>query len=168
MNFSVQIEKWESHSNRLPSRHISIEKHEALNKMIDDPPGHSTIQSQCVVTSPSHPKASGWLTFHPWLSGPKQAHFEWRLNMRDVFMRIGHKRPTRFAVADLTSEVFQIPLHEACHRYTAFISFWGDLRMNASTHRPTFLRELLSENYMCLRFKLSTVQDMWSLHRWHA
>ena len=36
MNFSVQIDKWESSPNRLHSRHISVEKHKALNKMIDD------------------------------------------------------------------------------------------------------------------------------------
>ena len=32
MNFSVQRHKWELNRNRLPSRHISVEKHEALKK----------------------------------------------------------------------------------------------------------------------------------------
>ena len=36
MQFSVYIEQWKSNSNRLPSRHISVEKYDALNKMIDD------------------------------------------------------------------------------------------------------------------------------------
>ena len=50
----------------------------------------------------------------------------WRIpNMRDMLMRIGHLRPKRFAVADLTSRFSQIPLHEDCRRCTAFWSFRG-------------------------------------------
>ena len=50
----------------------------------------------------------------------------WQIpNMRDMLMRIGHQRPKCFAVADLTSGFFQMPLHETCRKYTAFISFRG-------------------------------------------
>jgi len=36
MAFTVDKVNWEAPSNRLPSRHISVEKHAALNQMIDD------------------------------------------------------------------------------------------------------------------------------------
>ena len=36
MEFTVDAVRWEGPANRLPSRHISVEKHAALNKMIDD------------------------------------------------------------------------------------------------------------------------------------
>ena len=36
MQFFVNVDQWESNPNRLPSPHISVEKHEALTKMIDD------------------------------------------------------------------------------------------------------------------------------------
>jgi hypothetical protein len=36
MEFTVDATRWEAPANRLPSRHISEEKHAALNKMIDD------------------------------------------------------------------------------------------------------------------------------------
>ena len=74
-------------------------------------------------------------------------------NIRDMLMRIGHQRPKRFAVADLTLGFFQMPLHEDCRRYTVcFYFFSGDLRMDSSPHGPTTsLRELLSEKHGCLR-----------------
>ena len=36
LEFTVDATRWEAPVNRLPSRHISAEKHAALNKMIDD------------------------------------------------------------------------------------------------------------------------------------
>ena len=36
MEFTVDETRWEAPVNRLPSRHISVEKHAALNKLIDD------------------------------------------------------------------------------------------------------------------------------------
>jgi len=35
MTFTVDKVNWEASTNRLPSRHISVEKHVALNQMID-------------------------------------------------------------------------------------------------------------------------------------
>jgi transposase InsO family protein len=50
----------------------------------------------------------------------------WQIpNMRDMLERIGSHRPRRFAIADLTSGFFQMPLHPACQIYTAFITFRG-------------------------------------------
>jgi hypothetical protein len=36
MEFPIDAARWEAPANRLPSRHIYVEKHAALNKMIDD------------------------------------------------------------------------------------------------------------------------------------
>jgi hypothetical protein len=36
LRFSVDTPKWESTANRLPPRHISVEKNDALNTMLDD------------------------------------------------------------------------------------------------------------------------------------
>ena len=36
MTFTVANNEWKAPANRLPSRHISVEKHAALNQMIDD------------------------------------------------------------------------------------------------------------------------------------
>jgi hypothetical protein len=39
--------------------------------------------------------------------------------------RIGSLRPSQFAIADLTSVFFQMPLNETCRPFTAFITFRG-------------------------------------------
>jgi len=36
MEFTVDARRWSATANRLPSRHILVQKHAALNKMIDD------------------------------------------------------------------------------------------------------------------------------------
>ena len=100
MNFSVQIDKWESNPNRLPSRHISVEKHEALNKMIDDlldlqviQPSKATAWSQVyLVQKPS----GGWRFTVDYRGLNKVISNEgWQIpNMRDMLMRIGQKTDT--------------------------------------------------------------------------
>ena len=57
MQLSVQLD-WESKQNRLLSRNLSVEKREALNKMIDD-----LLELQVIQPS----KATGWYQVH--LSG---------------------------------------------------------------------------------------------------
>ena len=50
----------------------------------------------------------------------------WQIpNMKEMIERIGSQRPARFAIADLTSGFFQMPLDEPCRQYTAFITFRG-------------------------------------------
>ena len=50
----------------------------------------------------------------------------WKIpNMKDMIERIGSLRPLQFAIADLTSGFFQMPLHETCRPFTGFIIFWG-------------------------------------------
>ena len=55
MQFTVFTDQWESNPNRLPSRHISVEKHDALNKMIDD-----LLDLQVIQPS----KATAWSQVH--------------------------------------------------------------------------------------------------------
>ena len=70
MQFTVFTDQWESNLNRLPSRHISVEKHDALNKMIDDlldlqviQPSKATAWSQVhLVRKPAGDGVSQWTT----------------------------------------------------------------------------------------------------------
>jgi len=55
MTFEVANNEWEAPENRLPSRHFSVEKHAALNQMIDDLLDLKVIQ-------PS--RATAWFQVH--------------------------------------------------------------------------------------------------------
>ena len=55
MTFTVNKVNWEAPANRLPSRHISVEKYAALNQMIDDLLDRQVIQ-------PS--RATAWSQVH--------------------------------------------------------------------------------------------------------
>ena len=43
--------------------------------------------------------------------------------MKEMIERIGSQRPARFAIADLTSGFFQMPLDKPFRQYTTFITF---------------------------------------------
>ena len=60
MTFTVANGEWEAPANRLPSRHISVEKHTVLNQMIDDVLDLQVIQSSraSVVASTSGPQTN--------------------------------------------------------------------------------------------------------------
>ena len=108
MEFTVSTDQWESNPNRLPSRHISVEKHDALNKMIDElldlqvvQPSKETAWSQVHLTQ----KVDGVLQ---WIIVAiikfKVSNEGWQIrNMWEMHMQIGHKNPRCFAVADLRS-----------------------------------------------------------------
>ena len=50
----------------------------------------------------------------------------WKIpNMKEMIERIGSLRPSQFAIVDLTSGFFQMPLNETCRPFTAFITFRG-------------------------------------------
>ena len=51
MEFTVDHDQWETNFNRAPSRHISTEKYDALNTMVDSLLDLGVIQGNCVVTS---------------------------------------------------------------------------------------------------------------------
>ena len=131
MEFTVDATRWEAPANRLPSRHISVEKHAALNKMIDDlldleviQPSRATAWSQVhLVRKPSN----GWRFTVDFRNLNKVISNEgWQIpNMKEMIERIGSLRPSRFAIADLTSGFFQMPLNETCRPFTAFITFRG-------------------------------------------
>ena len=46
-------------------------------------------------------------------------------NIRQLFARMGTKKPTIFGVMDLTQDYHQAPLTFAIHAFTAFVTFWG-------------------------------------------
>ena len=75
--------------------------------------------------------------------------------MRDILIHIGHQRPKCFEVADLTSGFFQMPLHEMCRKYTAFISFREILEW---TRVPMYL--LPSADYFQNRMGIYVLKDL--------
>ena len=55
MEFTVDVKRWEALANRLPSRHISVGKHAAFYKMIDDLLNLEIIQpSRAIAWSQVH------------------------------------------------------------------------------------------------------------------
>ena len=60
IQFSVQTEKWESNPNHLLSQHISVDKHEALNKMIDFLDFKIIQPSKATARLQVHLVRSGW------------------------------------------------------------------------------------------------------------
>jgi transposase InsO family protein len=133
MTFTVDTTKWETTANRLPSRLISVAKHHALNKMLDDlldlgviQPSRATAWSQ-VHLVPKPNQVDVWRFTIDYRGLNKVISNEgWQIpNMKQMLQRIGSLRPRRFGTADLTSGFFQMPLHEDCRVYTAFITSRG-------------------------------------------
>ena len=129
MTFTGDKVNWEASTNRLPSRHISVEKHAALNQMIDDLLDLQVIQqSRATAWSKVHlvrKPTNGWRGSR--LTSAILTKLQgWQIpNSKEIIERIGNQRPARFAIADLTSEFFQMPLDEPCRQYTTFITFRG-------------------------------------------
>ena len=131
MEFTVDATLWEAPAHRLPSHHISVEKHAALYKLIDDlldleviQPSRTTAWSQVhLVRKPSN----DWRFTVDFRNLNKVISNEgWQIpNMKEMIERIGSLRPSRFSIADLTSGFFQMPLNETCLPFTAFITFRG-------------------------------------------
>jgi hypothetical protein len=132
MEFKIDKERWEIPANHFPSRHISTEKHTALNKLIDELLELGVIQpSKAAHWSHVHlvrkPGNGGWRFTVDYRSLNKVISNEgWQIpNMKEMLTRIGAKHPKIFGVADLTQGFFQMPLHDACRAPTACICFRG-------------------------------------------
>ena len=131
MEFTVDEGRWQTTPNRLPARHVSVEKHNALNKMIDDllelgviQPSKATAWSQVhLVSKPT----GGWRFTIDFRNLNKVISNEgWQIpDVQEMLQRIGAQMPAFFAVADLTSGFFQMPLWALCRIFTAFITFRG-------------------------------------------
>ena len=129
--FTVANNDWEASANRLPSRHISVEKLAAFNKMIDDlldlkviQPSRSTAWSQVNLVS----KSTNGLRFTVDFRNLNKviSNEGWQIpNIKEMIERIGSIRPARFAIANLTLEFFQTSLDEPFRQYTTFITFRG-------------------------------------------
>ena len=160
INFTVDKVNWEASANRLPSRHISVKKHAALNQMIDDlldlqviQPSRATAWSQVhLVRKPTN----GWRFTVDFRNLNKVISNEgWQIpNMKEMIERIGSQRPARFAIADLTSGFFQMPLDEPCRQYTAFITLRGIYVMDPSIYGPSTFCKLFPKRHGCTRTQL--------------
>jgi len=112
MTFTVNKVDWEALDNRLPSRHISVVKHAALNQMIDDLLDLQVIQpSRAAAWSQVHlvcKPTNGWrftVDFHN--LNKVISNEGWQIpNMKEMIKHIGSLWPSRFAIADLSSGFF--------------------------------------------------------------
>ena len=132
MEFTIDHSKWETNQNRAPSRHVSTEKHVALDALLDNLLDLGVIQpSKATAWSQVHlvrkPNNGGWRFTIDYRSLNKVISNEgWQIpNMKEMLVRIGAKRPKCFGVADLTQGFYQMPLHENSRAPTAFICFRG-------------------------------------------
>ena len=108
-----------------------MEKHAALYKMIEDLLNLQVIQPSRATTWPQvhlvRKPTNGWRFTVDFRNLNKVIFNEgWQIpNMREMIERVGSLRPTHFAIADLTSRYFQMPLDIPYRQYTAFITFRG-------------------------------------------
>jgi hypothetical protein len=132
MEFTIDHSKWETNQNRAPSRHVSTEKHVAVDALLDNLLDLGVIQpSKATAWSQVHlvrkPNNGGWRFTIDYRSLNKVIYNEgWQIpNMKEMLVRIGAKRPKSFGFADLTQWFYQMPLHENSRAPTAFICFRG-------------------------------------------
>ena len=107
MEFTIDRSLWETNLNWAPSRHISTEKHDTLNTMIDSLIELGVIQSSKETAwSQVHlirkPNNHRWRFTIDYRSLNKVISNEgWKIpNIKEMITRIGFKKPHRFA--DLT------------------------------------------------------------------
>ena len=131
MEFTIDHSKWETNQNRA-SRHVSTEKHVALDALLDnlldldvEQPSKATAWSQVHVVR--KPNNGDWRFTIDYRSLNKVISNEgWKIpNMKEMLVRIGSKRPKCFGVSDLTQGFYQMSLHENSRTPTVFICFRG-------------------------------------------
>ena len=102
MEFTIDRSLCETNLNRAPSRHISTEKHDALNTIIHSLLELGVIQpSKATVWSQVHlvrkPNNSRWRFTTDYRALNKViSNEEWKIsNMKEMLTRIGSKKPRR-------------------------------------------------------------------------
>jgi len=115
----------------VPSRHISVEKHAVLVRPVSNTAimGYGQIRKQTIR----------W-RFTVDLRNLNNSYQQGGKipNKKEIIERIDSIRPTRFAITDLTSGFFHMPLSEPCGRYTVFITFRGINEWTKFPRPPTF------------------------------
>ena len=126
-NFSVDKEKWETHTNKTPPRRYDNTKSAAIQQIVDQ-----LLSLGVIVPSDAAFYSHGFPV-------PKSKPGSWRLvidlknlnkissteswpipNIKQLLQRLGSHQASFFAVMDLTMGYHQAPIDLSCQKYTAF------------------------------------------------
>ena len=132
----VDLEKWQKPANRLKARRTDSERASAMIELISKLERANIIEP-CNESYYSHgflvPKKDKgqWRLVVDFknLNAATIKHYGWPIpNIKELLHRIGAKRPTLFAVFDLTSGYYQIAIEEDSRGLTAFMTHNGVYR----------------------------------------
>ena len=132
----VDLEKWQSPANRLKARRTDSERASAMVDMISkleraniiEPCNESYYSHGFLVPKKEKGKWRLVVDFKN-LNAATIKHYGWPIpNIKELLHRIGAKRPSLFAVFDLTSGYYQIAIDEDSKSLTAFMTHNGVYR----------------------------------------
>ena len=132
----VDLEKWQSPANRLKARRTDSERASAMVDMISkleraniiEPCNESYYSHGFLVPKKEKGKWRLVVDFKN-LNAATIKHYGWPIpNIKELLHRIGAKRPSLFAVFDLTSGYYQIAIDQDSKSLTAFMTHNGVYR----------------------------------------
>jgi len=160
LTFEYDAIQWNRHANRLPARTMSTDKQQEVSLQIDKlltqgiiRPSKSSAWSQVVIVK--KPGGRGWrLTIDFRNLNLVVVNQGWQIpNIQQMINRIGDRRPQYFAVADLTSGYFQMPLTEESIPATAFITYRGLYEFvrvpMGLLHAANYFQRTMTEQVLC-------------------
>ena len=154
--FKINIDRkeWECPRNRTAVRLQSVRKEREIKRAIDEMLRSGVIEESDAVYY-SHPvivqKTAELYRFcidYRNLNKCTQASSYPLPNIRALFERIGHQKPTIFGVMDLTSGYYQAPMDEQSKVLTAFICFYGVYQFTrlpfGPRRAPSYFQEMMA------------------------
>ena len=154
--FKINIDRkeWECPRNRTAVRLQSVRKEREIKRAIDEMLRSGVIEESDAVYY-SHPvivqKTAELYRFcidYRNLNKCTQASSYPLPNIRALFERIGHQKPTIFGVMDLTSGYHQAPMDEQSKVLTAFICFYGVYQFTrlpfGPRRAPSYFQEMMA------------------------
>ena len=133
-HLKVNLEKWESSSNRLPPRVQSRTKNEKIRELTTELMNNGVNQhsqaeyySQAVLAPKPHTNKTEWRFCQDFRNLNDASEFQsWPLpNTSHMFERIGAKKPKYFGILDLTQGFHQIAMSPESRKFTAYITHAG-------------------------------------------
>ena len=151
---NVDRKEWECPRNRTAVRLQSVRKEREIKRAIDEMLRSGVIEESDAVYY-SHPvivqKTAELYRFcidYRNLNKCTQASSYPLPNIRALFERIGHQKPTIFGVMDLTSGYHQAPMDEQSKVLTAFICFYGVYQFTrlpfGPRRAPSYFQEMMA------------------------